>query len=109
MIYGKTIEQKRVSDEIRDYKAVLEGIKKFAYIPVKLNCGRMLWLDTYYTYRLGRVFSYGLEVALGDSNITRYKEKQTIVLDGNDILVEPIMKKAKEYDINLTGAGYFYD
>lgn len=55
MIYGKTFEEQELIDQ-EIIKNKINGIKRFAWFPVSLKTGKMLWLQYYYRYYHGKEF-----------------------------------------------------
>lgn len=49
MIFGKTKEQKLASEQAK-IKTMIDGVRKFAWLPVRLANGQLVWLQTYYAY-----------------------------------------------------------
>ncbi len=49
MKFGKSTAQRAAERQARVYKETI-GVKRFAFLPVKLHDGRYVWLQTYWRY-----------------------------------------------------------
>ena len=87
--FGKTneealvIEQKKYNKEQMKLERLMNGVKKFAWLPVKIMSGEYVWLTTYYQYYSAYVF---------------YKNNIRLILDNNDKpIVRNYLDKSSEY------------
>lgn len=59
MIFGRTKEQRTVSEQARIVKRIT-GARKFAFpLPVMIEDGRLVWCQTYYEYTDGGLHKDG--------------------------------------------------
>ena len=52
MIFGKSNEQDNATKQTK-IKAMIGGMREYAWLPVKLANGRWVWLEHYYAYYHG--------------------------------------------------------
>ena len=63
MLFGKTDEQKAKAHQEELFR-LGSGVKRFAFLPVKLHDGRYAWLRSYWEYLMVEGLSYVPDVTL---------------------------------------------